>query len=341
MSDSADAISARPYTVERLRRIVFGGAGDERLSRDVALGLLGRKDYPEKVADFERLLADEGEAPRLRTAAAVELGRVGSDEALEALARHADVKHDLVARGVLNGLRHISSPRALEVAARRTERPQGETRSPLARSERWTAALLAFRHGAPDFDLSLPKRYRFAQVDPARAQEIGVAPPRPDALSRALRDLTVNALGVELSPERAVEMRCGERELMLLFNRELVEREGLRLFERKAVVGVVAVRHTVEGDNYSTKYGVLAQPSKGKELRILVTTTKGVVVLAGSGRLSGDQIKFKVKAVDRPGVVAMEVEGAYTAEGVRLTRALSELKRRRPQLAQPPRKRRT
>ena len=39
-------------------------------------------------------------------------------------------------------------------------------------------------------------------------------------------------------------------------------------------------------------------------------------------------MKFKIKTVDRPGVVAMELGGAYTAEGLRFERAVSELRRR-------------
>ncbi|HJQ33107.1 MAG TPA: HEAT repeat domain-containing protein [Pyrinomonadaceae bacterium] len=341
MSDSADMIGGKPYGVEELRSIVFGGAGDERVSREVALGLLGRKDYPEKVADFERVLADDREAPGLRTAAAVELGRVGSDAALDALVRHADVKHDLVARGVLNGLRHINSPRALEVAARRLETPQGGARSALARSKKWTAALLAFRHGVKGFDLSLPKRFRRVKVDPERAQQIRVSPPTSETLAKSLQDLATNPLGIELARERAVEMHCGDRELVFLFNRELSKQPGTRLFEEKAVVGLVAVRYTVEVDTYSTKYGVLVQPSQDDVLQILVTTTKGAVVLSGTGRPSGERVNFNLKAVDRPGVVAMEIEGAYTAEGLRFERAVSELHRRRPQLVPPLRKRRT
>jgi hypothetical protein len=335
MSDDADVIGGQAYGVEELRRIVFGGASDERVPREVALGLLGRKDYPDKVADFERVLADEGEAPSLRTSAAVELGRVGSDAALEALVRHADVKHDLVARGVLKGLRHINSPRALEVAARRLETRPAGPRAALPRTEKWTAALLAFRQGVRGFDLSRPKRPRFVRVDPERAQEIKVAPATPETLAQSLRDLAANPLGIELAREGAVEMRCDNRELVFLFNRELVEQGMPRLFERKAVAGIVAVRYTVEGDNYSTKYGVLVQPAKGGELNLLVTTTNGVIVLSGSGKPSGDQVKFKLKAVDRPGVVAMEIEGAYSTAGLRLERAVSELHRRRPQLVPP------
>lgn len=335
MSDDADRISAEAFGVEELRRAVFGGEGGDRLPRELALSLLGRKDYPEKVADFERLLADEAEAPSLRTAAAVELGRTGTDEALDALVRHSDVKQDLVARGVLNGLRRIKSPRALEAAARRLEARRDAARPALARSEEWTATLLAFRRGARGFDLSLAPQHPHVRVDPARAQEMRVTLATAETITKGLRDLTANPLGIELSGERAVELRCGDREMVFLFNRDVLGQDVPRLFERKAVAGLVAVRYAVEGDAYSTKYGVLVQPSKSNELKILVTTTKGAVILSGAGRLSGGEVKFKLKAVDRPGVVATEIEGAYTAEGLRFDRAVSELRRRRPQLVPP------
>ena len=334
MSDDADMIGGQPLGVEELRRIAFGGQVNERVPREVALLLLGRKDYAQKVSDFERVLADEGEELSLRTAAAVELGRTGTEEAFEALVRHSEVKQELVARGVLNGLRRLRSPRALEVAARRAEEPRGgaAARSALARSEKWTAALVAFRQGAGAFDLDLPKRHRYVQVDPERAQEIRVTPASPETLNKGLQELSANSIGIELAREHAIEMRCGDRELVFFFNRELVGQDLARLVGRKAVAGLVAVRYLVEGDAYATKYAVLLQPSGGKELRVLVTTTNGALILAGPGRLGVGEVKFRLKSVDRPGVVAMEMEGAYIAEGLRIGRAVSELRRRRPQL---------
>ena len=68
------------------------------------------------------------------------------------------------------------------------------------------------------------------------------SPRRPPSIAQSLQDLSDNPLGIELSRERAVEMRCGERDLIFLFTRDYVEQGIQRAFEKKVVAGVVAVR---------------------------------------------------------------------------------------------------
>ena len=90
---SYDMIGADAYSVDELRETTFEGRG--RLSRPLALALLGRKSYPQKVQDLERLLTNEQEMPRLRAMSAQFLGEIGGPDATRVLerSRHAPGRH--------------------------------------------------------------------------------------------------------------------------------------------------------------------------------------------------------------------------------------------------------
>src|SRR5262249_49079970 len=90
------------FSVEELRRMILKGDGP--LPQVLALSVLRRKAYPNKVKDFQRVMLDQGESPAVRHAAALELGRIGSTQAIAALRKGAKAKHELVARGAATAL---------------------------------------------------------------------------------------------------------------------------------------------------------------------------------------------------------------------------------------------
>jgi HEAT repeat protein len=97
------SIDADTFTLEELRAAVFGD-DSERLSKMLAVQLLGRKDYPEKLSDLRRVLLDEGQSIRARHSAAIELGRMNSSEAAAALREAAGIRDDFVRSAVLLAL---------------------------------------------------------------------------------------------------------------------------------------------------------------------------------------------------------------------------------------------
>ena len=126
--------------------MVFKGHGS--LARPLALSLLGRKRYPRKAKDLERLLMDESEMPRLRNMAAIELGRLGTPAATRVLERGLRVKEDLSLRGVLEGL-SLAHVDRLHPAIRRLTRRKG----PVGETARRTAMLLSHRLGSRETTL--------------------------------------------------------------------------------------------------------------------------------------------------------------------------------------------
>ena len=107
-----DVIEATAYSVDELREAVFEGRG--RLARPLALGLLSRKDYPDKAADLQRILTNEGEAPRLRAMAAAALGEVQTPAALEALERGLQTQEVVTLRGVAKALARVGTDKHIK-----------------------------------------------------------------------------------------------------------------------------------------------------------------------------------------------------------------------------------
>src|SRR4051794_8515322 len=97
-----DAIDPDRFSVDELREAALeeheGG-----IARPLALMLLGRKDYPEKVQDLWSLLANREQPPRLRYTSARLLGELGTADAVSALERGLTVSDGLALRGVVEG----------------------------------------------------------------------------------------------------------------------------------------------------------------------------------------------------------------------------------------------
>src|SRR5918995_7414890 len=118
---SYDMIDADAYSVDELREATFEGRG--QLSRPLALALLGRKSYPRKVQDLERLLTNEQEVPRLRAMSAQQLGEMGGPDATRVLERGLDTRQDVTLRSVALALGKTGSREHLSRLESLTQRP--------------------------------------------------------------------------------------------------------------------------------------------------------------------------------------------------------------------------
>lgn len=316
-----DIIDPEAYSVAELRTMVFKGKGV--LSRPLALALLGRKAYPQKVSDLTRLLMDEEEQPRLRNMAGLLLGRAGTKAASRALERGLEVKNDLALRGVLQGLSlggSAETPKALG----RLKRRKGIVGRVAAR----TAGLLAHRFGQRGAELAPAEAEKLLRVAPSRAVPIDIASARGAQTTAAISGLAVSAPDLRLVAAGAKSMRCAGRRLLLLFD-AAVEEEGMsRLRARKALVGVVAEHEELEGTGWEVKYRLLTEPQKDGSIRLLVATARGVPVCAGVARIKGEKATFSLRTVDRPGAIALDIQGTFEDGRVAFTQARSDQRRR-------------
>jgi hypothetical protein len=325
-----DVIRADQFEVEELRAVLFGES--DRLSPELALSLLGRKTYPGKLTDMQRVLLDEKEASRLRQMAAVELSRMGTDESLEVLMRAGDVQDEFVLRGVMKGLSTLGDRRSLDLVARYIDTAADtRDRAALNQAAHWTATLISYRLGAEGFEVDFPKRSRFARIDPEQAQPIEWQAALSEDVEEGISSLSAEGLGFKLQPRTATALQCADRRLMLLFSADITRLETTRQWvSQKSVLGVVALRDesgvAEKGHQWKARYYLLTQPIKDDEgqFHIFVTNTRGTLILAGTARLEERQVvAFTLRAVQRPGMRPVGIDGVYRDGNLSFERIVS------------------
>jgi len=233
-----DMIDGRRYSVAQLRAAVFKGGG--KLARPLALALLGRKNYAQKLADLRKLMLNEKEAPRLRNMAAQFLGQMGTPAALKALERGLAVKDELTLRGVLHGLGLAGTDktrRALEplkrrkgIVGRTAERAEQQLAHRTATSAR------AARAATPPALLRVGREPTLLiEVKPARGRPV----------SEALGALAKAGKIAGLVADGAASLRCGDRDMLFLFTRAAADAAPPA---GRTVLGVVAAQERLEGE---------------------------------------------------------------------------------------------
>jgi hypothetical protein len=322
-----DFISANAFSVEELRDALFRES--KRLTPEVALALLARKDYPGKVDDLRRVLVGTQQSRRLRSLAAVELGRTRTDAAIDVLVEVATTAAaddpDLV-RGVVEGLSLAGGLRALDSLDKlRTRADVGTVALSLART-------LRYRLGAAGDEFAMPEASRLLEADPQRALPMRITTAPAESVRKALVDLPPFLTDIDLVEEGASEIICADQTLLFLRHRNVVPTSGkatssaarAALPRRKMMVGVVAQVDGVETDVWMPQFQVLAQPSGDKdELHLFVVTMRGTLAMAGTASLAGRTAQFKLTAVDQPGVTPLSMQGAFTENGLEVERAFS------------------
>ena len=300
----SDVIDAGSYSVTELRRMVFSGKGP--LSRPLALSLLGRKRYPSKTKDLERLLVDDGEEPRLRNMAAVELGRIGDSEAAAVLQQSLRIKEELTLRGVIEGLGLARIDR-VPAAVRRLATREG----PVGETARRAALLISHRAGTPEVTTARPQT-RIARLPGGADAPIEIATPRRAEVADALATVATITPAVALTDDGATAFICRNRTIMFLL--ATVEGRGLDVAEvlrRKMQIGVVASRVEIEGRRWGVTYHVLTEPTGPRSIGIRMTSAKGRLMLEGTAQVSGERATFEIRSVGGPGALDVAVEGAF------------------------------
>jgi hypothetical protein len=305
----ADLIELHPddFSVEDLRAVLFEGS--ERLPKVFALSLMRRKDYPDMVADLERVVVDESETAATRRHAAIELARVGSSEAVSALRRAAAVENPAVRETVVRHLAGI--PGGLETA-----RPSVAA---------WQAKLAAVRQGAPEGRMIVPTPERLLTIDPRAVVEVGVESLAPQEVQRAVEH-AAGAEAEQSAAEGALAFRARDTSVLFLPSVRRPPTAIEALLQGPAVLGSVLVRHTEEVDHWEVAFHVIAQPSEGKDnengIDIFVVKPWGDLTFFGRATTEdpdGDRaFRFRMSAVEAPGAFPIDVAGRISRRGVDL-----------------------
>jgi hypothetical protein len=306
------AADSDELNLRRLREVVAGR--DASIPRRAAMALLLSSGAPDADQDLAAVLENDREPGRIRYLAALALAEIDTPAARDTLVRNLSVSNARARAGVLVGLGRVGGAAELEAVSRLSDdSPEG----------RFAAALIAHRLGAGGHDLPVPDESDLATLgDDARPMEW--QQPAPAEVELCLRDLAGVRFGVELAREPASEIRCGRRMLLALVNRDFAGPDSVaRMRERKALAGVVAMKNETDG-RYSISLLILTAPD-GKEdgFRLLLYRTSGDLVYAGSVRASASPAEFSLRAVARPGVCPIRLDGLIRDGRVEIRTALA------------------
>lgn len=322
-----DMISAEAFTVEELRSAVFGTS--QRVSPDVALMLLAKKDYPGKLDDLRRVLGNRQGDRRMRQLAAIELGRTRQVDAISPLLEALNEPDSGLTRSALEGLSLHGSTAALEAVEKMQERTDvGESARNLAR-------LLRYRLNLPGSDFVLPDQARRLDADAERARAITTKAAEPDTVRTALDHLKQALTDVPLVADGATQLSCVGRDFLFVRRAEdtpSAAKTTFRAPENRVLVGILALVEKVESGRWMPHYFVLAQPTGRKsEFEVFVTSPRGTLELAGTAKVGRKDATFTVSAIDRPGAIPITIQGRFDRDGLHVERGLSELRSPRKQ----------
>jgi hypothetical protein len=313
---SHDMIDADAYSVDELREATFEGRG--RLSRPLALALLGRKSYPQKVQDLERLLTNEQEMPRLRAMSAQFLGEMGGPDATRVLERGLDSRQGVTLRAVALALGKTGSREHVSRLESLTQRP-----GPVGREARRALDILANRLQGAGTGRVTPESPRLSPGQGEDATDIDVGVPSEGDLAEALRGVPSR----RLSRESALSLRCQGRDLIFLFAEDSVQR-GVDLFVHQGEIGVVAERRKVEGTGWEQRYRVVVEPRPNRVFSVVVTTHDARPILRGEGQIRGQEAQFQLGSIDAPGALPVEIRGRFDGRRLTIEEARSSQRRR-------------
>jgi hypothetical protein len=292
---------------------------------DAARNPPDEREDAEKIKDAERVLVDEQQRRQMRQAAAYDLGRIGTLEAVAVLRSNLGIDDMPTKRAVITALGRAGGQEDLRAIDELLKHSDGLPLDVIQAAE-WARTLLAYRLGADGFELPAPRPTDFVELAPSGTRPVESRPVDAQTATKAVNDLSAEGFGIPLDPDSGIVVRCGDQDYLYLQNRQYSAPDAAkRLMQRKSMLGVVAVRYTDEIDAFSTMYLVLTHPSQvPNRAQILLTSSAGVPAFAGEAVLEQDQASFAVRTVESPGAIPAELQGVFDQGQLRVEQGLFE-----------------
>lgn len=311
-------MSEQIISPERLRAVVLGQ--DKTLRRVTAMALLATSRPPHAEDVFAQVLANEKEHPRMRAAAAVSLGKLGTPAAEEALIKQSRVSDQRVLADVAKALGRIGGERALAALAQVRQRTTGL----VAAQAQFAAALISHRLGLAGNELAAPDGKNLIELPPAGARPVQFAKAEAGEAALSLRTLAFEPIGIEYDQNALYQVRCGRSVRMLAINRAFTAAGAInKLTARKTLLGAVALK-SVETDGYSISHYLLTEPGRQPNTAtLLVYRTNGTQAFAGTAQVTGARVSFSLRAVNHPGATPVRLEGTFENGQLNMQTALA------------------
>jgi hypothetical protein len=307
-----------PDQIDVIRNVAAGR--DTSFSRTQALELLQSSSFSDKVRDFQLLLENGQESSEIRHLAARGLYKANTPEAVNILIENSQVQNERVLATVMKGLGRIGSENALEAIASLRERTTGVA---VFQAE-FAAALISHRLGLSGNDLRVPGNSEYLQPTSDTNRSFQVTRPSEDEAQVCLRSLADQPFGIEYSGNNLYSIKCGRNNWMLVLNQEFSNQDTVQILQsRKAFPGVIAAKYEETG-LYSTAFLLFTSPTDQPNiLNLLVHRATGEQVFGGTAQVEGSKANFSIRSISRPGGFPVNVEGSFEGGSLNFETTLS------------------
>jgi hypothetical protein len=329
MISAEETLKADEVSLKRLRDVVAGRDGT--VPRSQAMALLQISGFPDRHRDFEAVLEDENESAVARYLAAASLRNIATPTAMEILLKNTCVRDERVLSSVLNALACIGDESALDAILKVRERAEG-----LAASQaEFAASLIVHRLGLNGPDYPPPEIGDHLELKRHCARPIRVSKADEAEVELCLSSLASQPFGIEFAENSMLHARCGRNTWMIVLNKEFSDKTSVvTLAKRKGFFGVVAIRDE-QSRSYSVAYLILTSPAKhDQSIDVLIYRISGQLCFTGIAQVAGNGAEFSILALQRPGAVAVKIDGTFKDGRLEIVTALStafvQVKKREP-----------
>jgi hypothetical protein len=288
------------------------------VERRVAVALLLHSNYPEREDLLRSVATNPRETLEERSSAAIALGHIATSKAEMVLTQILRNVPDSVLADALRSLAKIGGPSALKAIDRHLASPSNA----VADAARFAGAMIAHRFGLPGHDLFAPSPDKFLTVPPGESLSIEVSRASVDEARLVLESLADEPYGIQLGGGPLTQLRCGTDVHTVCLNSRVVAPEPTRIvLQHKALLALVALQLR-EGDGHSVSYLILSSPSSVSDINLLAPRCTGRPALAGTAHVSNGEIRFSLRALNRPGARAVALDGTVAHGQVTMSQAI-------------------
>jgi hypothetical protein len=334
-------VEAAPESVsdEQLMATVLRGAATPE--RTAALKTLLRRRSAQVRPILGKIVNDAAAPSELRTTAAVAVGREATTENEESLRLALDDKDPAVVATAADGLARIGGRASLESLA-----IAGSKMPAAGRAAAFARTLISYRLGLGTDRLPEPPTTALLELDRERAEPVPVEEVAPEAFRAARPWLERELPTIPVSEQGSVRMRCGNEHLWVVLGDDMVRTGGQAAAQTDRVAAVVLKESSCPGGWYVREY-ILAHP-RADGAAVFGVVPGGRVVHFGALKLDQAAASLQLRAVEAPGVRALELAAELQGAGGRLvirealtgsSRRLRQVLPSRPRPSAPPRAR--
>jgi len=311
----------------RLREIVRKPDSKTGIGREDALKELSHRlgtgclDCADAFTEFAaRYARNSRTAPELRKIATVALGKNHSPIQQRALLKGLDAEDPMLVKKAAAALGSTGEP---DVCDALTQAQPGEEH-PANQALRFAESLISYRHGLDTHLIRPISSNHFLKIGGSRRTSLDLE--RIGAV-RLRRELNTNSSEIEaiipFCEERAWKFRCGVRDVLLIFNRNFLNREFIgNLDSTNAVFALLLDLDACSGRRYVREY-ILTNPARRGSGSIVGVDTLGEKIHSGRFTPSGTQLKFTLRTGNTRHAKAIDLKGIFDCKkkSIELSRA--------------------